>query len=181
MKNLRRLVWLDLEMTGLEIQNDYIIEIAAVITDSDLNIIAESNAIAIHQPDSVIANMNKWCQETHFASKLVQRVRDSKVLVSQAEQTILEFIMPYVDKNSSPLCGNSIWQDRKFLIKYMPTLESYFHYRLFDVTAFKIASMLWKPELQYKFNKTHSHLALEDIRESINEMKFYRQNLFKTL
>ena len=175
MKN--NLVWIDLEMTGLEIDECHIIEIAAIITDPNLNILAESSAIAIHQSDEILANMNLWCLKTHAESGLTERVRQSTISTAEAEIKILEFIKPHVNKGQSPLCGNSIWQDRKFLAKYMPTLEDYFHYRLFDVSSFKIAASLWRPELLEKFTKQSTHLALDDIKESIEEMKFYQQNL----
>jgi oligoribonuclease len=181
MENIQRLIWLDLEMTGLDIETCQIIEIAAIITDIELNIVAESNAIAIYQSDEIMANMNTWCQKTHQASGLIERVKESTISVSEAEQAILDFITPHVAKNASPLCGNSVWQDRKFLAKYMPTLESYFHYRLFDVSAFKIAAALWKPKLLHQFKKQNNHLALDDIRESISEMGFYRQHLLAEL
>lgn len=181
MENIRNLVWIDLEMTGLEIESCHIIEIAAIVTDADLNIVAESEAIAIYQPDEIMSAMNQWCQKTHNASGLVQRVKDSRISVIEAEKIILDFIAPYVSEKASPLCGNSVWQDRKFLAKYMPTLEGYFHYRLFDVSAFKIAASLWQPKLQNKFQKKNSHLALDDIRESIGEMQFYRQHLLAGL
>jgi oligoribonuclease len=170
------LIWLDLEMTGLEIERCHIIEIAAIITDPNLNILAESPAIAIHQSDDILAGMNSWCVKTHSESGLTERVRQSKVGTSEAEKQMLEFIKPHVNKGQSPLCGNSIWQDRKFLAKYMPTLEDYFHYRLFDVSSFKIAASLWKPELLEQFTKKNTHLALDDIKESIEEMKFYRDH-----
>ncbi|WP_275667738.1 oligoribonuclease [Fastidiosibacter lacustris] len=175
------LIWLDLEMTGLEIDSCYILEIATIITDSNLNIVAESPAIAIHQSDEVLQNMNSWCIKTHQASGLTERVRHSKVSVTEAEWQILEFIKPHVHKGQSPLCGNSIWQDRRFLAKYMPTLEDYFHYRLLDVSSFKIAASLWRPDLLKQFNKQSVHLALDDIKESIEEMKFYQQHFLQLL
>lgn len=171
------LIWLDLEMTGLEIDTCHIIEIAAIITDPDLNILAESPAIAIHQNEDVLKGMNSWCIKTHGESGLTERVRQSAVDIAQAEQMILDFIKPYVKKGQSPLCGNSVWQDRKFLAKYMPTLEDYFHYRLFDVSSFKIAASFWKPSVLQQFDKQSTHLALDDIKESIDEMKFYQANL----
>lgn len=171
------LIWLDLEMTGLELDTCHIIEIAAIITDPDLNILAESPAIAIHQSDDVLKNMNSWCVKTHGESGLTERVRQSTIDITKAEQLILDFIKPYVKKGQSPLCGNSVWQDRKFLAKYMLTLEDYFHYRLFDVSSFKIAASFWRPELLQQFNKQSTHLALDDIKESIDEMKFYQANL----
>lgn len=181
MENIQRLVWLDLEMTGLDIDTCHIIEIAVIITDINLNIIAESESIAIYQPDRIIQNMNTWCQKTHLSSGLVERVKNSKISTAAAEQMILTFIEFHVAKNSSPLCGNSVWQDRKFIAKYMPKLEKYFHYRLFDVSTFKIASALWKPRLKSQFRKHNEHTALADIRESIIEMQFYQKNLLALL
>lgn len=171
------LIWLDLEMTGLEIETCHIIEIAVIITNSDLNILTESPSIEIYQDDAILKTMNSWCIKTHSKSGLIERVKESKVSVSEAESFIIDFIKPYVKKGQSPLCGNSVWQDRKFLTKYMPTLEDYFHYRLFDVSSFKIAASFWRPELLQQFNKQSAHLALDDIKESINEMKFYQAHL----
>lgn len=171
------LIWLDLEMTGLEIDTCHIIEIAAIITDPDLNILAESPAIAIHQNEDVLKSMNSWCIKIHGESGLTERVRQSNIGLNEAEQLILDFIKPYVKKGQSPLCGNSVWQDRKFLAKYMPTLEDYFHYRLLDVSSFKIAASFWKPTILQQFDKQSTHLALDDIKESIDEMKFYQANL----
>ncbi|WP_119342910.1 oligoribonuclease [Facilibium subflavum] len=175
----QNLVWLDLEMTGLELDHCHIIEIAAIITDSELNVIAESQAIAIHQPDEIMDSMNQWCKTTHGASGLTQRVKESNISLKKAEQMILDFIKPHVAEKASPLCGNSIWQDRRFLARYMPTLENYFHYRLLDVSAFKIAANLWSPELVNGFEKKNAHLALDDIKESIEEMKYYKDNFLK--
>ena len=174
---LDNLIWLDLEMTGLDVKCCRIIEIAAIVTDNELNIIAESPAIAIHQSDAALASMDVWCTKTHGNSGLTERVRKSTISTAQAETMILDFIKPHVTKNTSPLCGNSVWQDRKFLAKYMPTLEAYFHYRLLDVSSFKIAAALWQPDLLKKFTKGNTHLALDDIQESIEEMKFYREHL----
>lgn len=173
------LIWIDLEMTGLIVDKCHIIEIAAIVTDKNLNIIAESPAIAIYQSDDILKNMDPWCIKVHTESGLVKRVQKSEITVSGAEQLIMNFIKPYVNKGESPLCGNSIWQDRKFLSKYMPQLEKYFHYRLFDVSSFKVAASLWNPELLKQLNKKNNHLALDDIRDSIREMKFYHEYLLK--
>ncbi|MBK2125071.1 oligoribonuclease [Fangia hongkongensis] len=177
MSKIKHLIWLDLEMTGLDIYNCHIIEIAAIITDSELNVVAESDAIAIYQPEEVLAKMDTWCTKTHGESGLTARVRASHISLEEAEKMILNFIKPHVNKHASPLCGNSVWQDRKFLAKYMPELEDYFHYRLLDVSSFKIAASMWKPELVEAFQKENTHLALDDIKESIDEMKYYRQKL----
>lgn len=176
MQSSDNLVWLDLEMTGLEVENCRIIEMAAIITDKNLNIIAESQPIAIHQPTDVIESMNSWCIKTHGESGLTQRVIDSQISEAQAEQMMLDFVQTYVPENTSPLCGNSIWQDRKFLAKYMPTLESYFHYRMIDVSTVKLLASYWKPKAAASFNKSNTHLALDDIRESIAELKHYRKH-----
>lgn len=170
------LVWIDLEMTGLDIERCRIIEIAAVITDSDLNIIAETPGIAIYQKEADLKNMNLWCKRTHNNSGLIKRVKESIVVTNQAEEIILKFIKKYVDKSESPLCGNSVWQDRRFLAKYMPVLESYLNYRLLDVSTFKVSAALWRPDLLQQFNKKNSHIAIDDIKDSIKEMKFYRKN-----
>ncbi len=171
------LVWIDLEMTGLDVESDLIIEIAAIITDSQLNIIAESSPIAIYQPTSVLDNMNAWCIKTHGESGLTQRVAHSDISCQTAEKMVLQFIQQYVPGNCSPLCGNSVWQDRRFLAKYMPDLEQYLHYRLLDVTTLKLLGQYWKPDALKGFHKQNTHLALDDIRESIAELKFYRQQL----
>ena len=176
----KNLIWIDLEMTGLDINNCHIIEIAAIVTDDKLNILAESPAIAIHQSDEILASMNEWCIKTHGDSGLTARVKESTTSVTKAENKILSFIEPYTNKGKSPLCGNSVWQDRRFLAKYMPSLEAYLHYRLFDVSSFKIAASLWQPQLLNQFHKKGTHLALDDIKESIEEMKFYQKHLLQS-
>ncbi|MFZ9034617.1 MAG: oligoribonuclease [Francisellaceae bacterium] len=176
-KKQHNLIWLDLEMTGLDIDHCHIIEIAAIVTDRNLDILAETESIAIHQPIEILESMDSWCKETHFKSGLVDRVKSSDISVGHAESIIFDFISEYTNPHSSPLCGNSVWQDRKFLAKYMPKLEAHFHYRLLDVSSFKIAAQLWKPELLNHFKKHNNHLALADIKESIEELKFYRQHM----
>lgn len=173
------LVWIDLEMTGLEPDVDRIIEIATIITDADLNILAEGPVLAVHQPDNVLAQMDEWCTSTHGASGLTQRVKDSKVSEAEAERQTIEFIANYVDKGVSPLCGNSIGQDRRFLVKYMKELEAFFHYRNIDVSTVKELAKRWKPEVASSFKKKGVHLALDDIRESIGELQHYREHFFK--
>ncbi|ABI82208.1 oligoribonuclease [Francisella tularensis] len=175
MQSADNLIWIDLEMTGLDVDSCKIIEIAAIITDKDLNIIAEAEPIAIYQPDEVLANMNEWCIKTHTETGLTQRVKDSKISTEAAEQQILEFIRKFVPYQSSPLCGNSIWQDRRFLAKYMPNIDEYCHYRMLDVTTLKLLNQYWGDGKS--FEKKNTHKALDDIRESIAELKFYRQEL----
>lgn len=173
------LVWIDLEMTGLEPDVDRIIEIATIITDADLNILAEGPVIAVHQPDSVLAQMDEWCTNTHGSTGLTQRVKESQVSEADAERQTIEFISNYVDKGVSPLCGNSIGQDRRFLVKYMKSLEAFFHYRNLDVSTVKELARRWKPEVASSFKKKGVHLALDDIRESIGELQHYREHFFK--
>jgi oligoribonuclease len=175
MQSSDNLIWIDLEMTGLDVEECKIIEIAAIITDKDLNIVAEAEPIAIYQPDQELDKMDEWCTRTHSQTGLTQRVKDSKISVKDAEQSILDFIKKYVPHQSSPLCGNSIWQDRRFLAKYMPKIDEYCHYRMLDVTSLKLLNEYWGDgEL---FNKRNTHKALDDIQESIAELKFYREKL----
>ncbi|MEW6983569.1 oligoribonuclease [Colwelliaceae bacterium 6471] len=172
------LIWLDLEMTGLEPIDDVILEIATIITDSQLNILAEGPVFAIHQSDEVLDNMSQWCIEHHGASGLTARCRQSEVSLAQATQETIKFIEQYVPKGQSPMCGNSIGQDRRFINKYMPEFEDYFHYRNLDVSTVKELARRWKPEVLDLVNKTGAHLALDDIRESIAELQVYRQHFF---
>lgn len=175
MQKNAKLIWLDLEMTGLDIDSCHIIEVGVVITDKELKIIAEFPPIAIYQPSNIMSKMDKWCVNTHGNSGLTKRVENSRISVIQAEKIILNFLIKHVPVDSSPLCGNSIWQDRKFLTKYMPNLERFFHYRLLDVSSLNMAISFWTPDLLKTFNKRRSHLALEDVKESIKEFEFYRQ------
>lgn len=179
MSNSQNLIWIDLEMTGLDPKTDQIIEIAVIVTDPNLEIIAKSPAIAIFQPDEVLENMNDWCKKVHKENNLIERVKQSKISLYQAEQQILEFLKPLVPKGCSPICGNSVHQDKRFLYEHMPTLAEYFHYRHIDVSTFKELAKRWSPELLTKIKKHSSHLALEDIEDSINELKFYRNNFLK--
>lgn len=179
MQSENNIVWIDLEMTGLDINTDHIIEAAVIITNKELEIIAELDSIAIHQSDEILENMNEWCIKTHGKSGLTKRVQSSKISLDEAEKTMLEFVQKYVPENISPICGNSIWQDRKFLTKYMPSLEGYFHYRMIDVSTVKLLASYWKPKAAMSFNKTGTHLAINDIRESIAELKHYRKHFIQ--
>ena len=165
------LIWLDLEMTGLEPETDVILQIASVLTDSQLNIIAKGPVFAIHQSDEVLNNMNEWCIDHHGKSGLTARCRESKVDLATATKETINFVAQYVPKGKSPMCGNSIGQDRRFINKYMPDFEDYFHYRNLDVSTVKELARRWKPEVLDKVVKTGAHLALDDILESIAELK----------
>ena len=173
------LVWIDLEMTGLEPETDVIIEIATIVTDQHLNVIAEGPSLAIHQPDSIMDGMDEWCTQHHGQSGLTQRVKDSEISVAEAEAQTIAFLEQYVPAGASPICGNSIGQDRRFLVKYMPALEGFFHYRNLDVSTIKELARRWAPEVLEGVNKKGAHLALDDIRDSINELKHYRSHFFK--
>ncbi len=169
------LIWIDLEMTGLDPEGDRIIEIATIVTDAQLNVLAEGPVMAVKQSDALLQGMDEWCTKTHGESGLTQRVKDSAISENEAEQATIEFLKQYVPEGKSPLCGNSVWQDRRFLARYMPQLEAYCHYRLIDVSTVKELARRWKPEAMSGFEKKGAHLALDDIRESIEEMKHYRK------
>ena len=168
------LVWVDLEMTGLDPEEDTIIEIAMVVTNANLEILAEGPVFAIHHPEAVIEAMDEWNTKAHGESGLVQRIREEGVSMQEAEQKSLEFMRQYVPERVSPMCGNSICQDRRFMAKQMPELKHYFHYRNLDVSTLKELAMRWKPALLDHFEKKGAHTALADIREGIDEMRFYR-------
>jgi len=178
-QNPNNLIWIDLEMTGLDTQNDVIIEIATVVTDSELNTLAEGPVLAIHQTDEILNAMDEWNTKQHGNSGLVERVKNSTVNEAEAEQQTIEFLRQYVPANASPMCGNSICQDRRFLARCMPALENYFHYRNLDVSSVKELAKRWAPEVFKGFSKESSHLALDDIRDSITELKYYREHLLK--
>ena len=172
------LVWIDLEMTGLKPDSDVIIEIATVVTDKELAILAEGPVLAIHHSNEVLARMDEWNQRQHGSSGLLARVRASRVSVAEAQQRTLEFLMPLVTAGSSPMCGSSICQDRRFLARYMPELERFFHYRNLDVSTLKELARRWAPAVSEGFVKQGTHLALADIHESIRELRHYRARLF---
>jgi oligoribonuclease len=172
------LVWMDLEMSGLDPEENTILEIATLITDLNLEVVAEGPVIAIHQSDELLDSMDEWNTNCHRETGLTERVRKSDVGMKEAETMTLDFIMEHVNQSASPLCGNTIWQDRRFLIRYMPQLESYFHYRNIDVSSVKEICMRWYPDLP-AFKKEKTHTAIKDIIESIEELKYYRTKIFK--
>ncbi|HBO1100281.1 TPA: oligoribonuclease [Pseudomonas aeruginosa] len=179
MQNPQNLIWIDLEMTGLDPDRDVIIEMATIVTDSDLNTLAEGPVIAIHQPEEILAGMDEWNTRQHGQSGLTQRVRESTVSMAEAEAQTLAFLEQWVPKRSSPICGNSICQDRRFLYRRMPRLEGYFHYRNLDVSTLKELAARWAPQVRESFKKGNTHLALDDIRESIAELRHYRDHFIK--
>ena len=179
MQSAQNLIWIDLEMTGLEPEHDVIIEMATIVTDSDLNILATGPVIAVHQSDALLAGMDEWNTRTHGESGLTQRVRDSQISVAEAEAQTIAFLEQWVPKGKSPICGNSIGQDRRFLCRYMPTLEAFFHYRSLDVSTLKILAERWAPQIKEGFQKKGSHQALDDIRESIAELQYYREHFIR--
>lgn len=173
------LIWIDLEMTGLIPQSDRIIEIATLVTDPNLTVLAEGPAIAVHQSDAALSGMDSWNQKHHGESGLVERVRSSKFSEQQAQLATLEFLSQWTDPGSSPMCGNSICQDRRFLARYMPDLENYFHYRNLDVSSIKEIARRWRPEILTGFSKQSNHIAMDDIKDSIAELQYYREHFFK--
>ena len=179
MPNENNLIWIDLEMTGLDPDNDVIIEIATLVTDSELNILAEGPVHAIQQPESVMVAMDEWNTKQHGGSGLTQRVRESRVSAGQAEADTLAFLQEWVPAGKSPMCGNSICQDRRFMVRGMPRLERHFHYRHIDVSTIKELARRWRPEVAEGVKKTGAHLALDDIKDSINELKHYRDTFFR--
>ena len=175
------LIWIDLEMTGLDPVVDRILEIATIVTDSQLEVIAVGPNLVIHQSEAVLQGMNEWCVKTHTESGLVQRIRESQLTERQAEDQTLAFLKQYVKENTSPICGNSVWQDRRFLNQYMPQLDQFFHYRQIDVSTIKELARRWAPTLFDGLKKENKHLALDDIRESIAELKYYRDHFIKAI
>jgi oligoribonuclease len=170
------LIWIDLEMTGLDTNNDRIIEVATIITDAELNIVAEGPVLAVHQSNEILDGMDEWNTKTHAKTGLTERVRASTLDEAEAERQTIAFLQQYVPKNKSPMCGNSICQDRRFLARSMPELEAYFHYRNLDVSSLKEMAARWKPEILPGFSKKNTHKALDDIRESIEELQYYREH-----
>jgi oligoribonuclease len=179
MQSASNLIWVDMEMTGLDPDQDVVIEIATIVTDTELNTLAEGPVIALHQSDARLAGMDEWNTTHHTRSGLVDRVKASEHDEGRAEQETIAFLEQWVPSGASPMCGNTICQDRRFMVRHLPQLEAYFHYRNLDVSTLKILMQRWRPELESGFVKTGTHLALDDIRESINEMRYYREHFLK--
>jgi len=173
------LIWIDLEMTGLDTQADYIIEVATIVTDKNLNILEEGPVIAVHQDDQVLNGMDDWNRKHHGQSGLIERVRASTVDAAEAERQTVEFLSRYIPGGASPMCGNSICQDRRFLARLMPAMEAYFHYRNLDVSTLKELARRWAPAVYTAHNKNTTHQALQDIRDSIAELAYYREHFLK--
>ena len=178
-QNSQHLIWIDLEMTGLNPDTDLIIEIATIVTDKDLTILAQGPVIAVHQSDEALTAMDDWNQLHHGQSGLIDRVKASTINDAEAERLTIEFLKQWVPANTSPICGNSIGQDRRFLVRYMPELEAYFHYRNIDVSTLKELAARWVPALKDGFKKETKHQALDDIIESIEELRYYREHFIK--
>lgn len=173
------LIWVDMEMSGLKPEADVILEVAVVVTDAALNVLAEGPVLVVHQPDAVLDAMDAWNKSTHGKSGLIDKVKTSVLCEADVEEQLIEFLKQYVPANTSPMCGNSICQDRRFMARYMPRLEAYFHYRNLDVSTLKELARRWRPELYDKFKKTNTHTALADIYESIEELKYYREHFIR--
>jgi len=177
--NSDHLIWIDLEMTGLDPHHNRIIEIATIVTDADLNEIAEGPMLAIFQDESELTKMDEWNQSHHSSSGLLQRVEQSKISCAEAEQMTLEFLREYIAEGQSPMCGNSICQDRRFMANWMPELEAFFHYRNLDVSTLKELARRWYPQELVGLHKRGTHLALDDIRDSIAELRYYRETILR--
>lgn len=173
------LVWVDMEMTGLDPDTDRIIEVAVIVTDQELNVLAEGPVFAIHQSDEILNGMDAWNKGTHGRSGLIDRVKASTVTEEEAQEALIKFLKPFVQAGKSPMCGNSICQDRRFMARGMPKLEAFFHYRNLDVSTLKELARRWKPELAAGFKKHQKHTALADIIESIEELRYYREHFIK--
>lgn len=178
-KSDNNLIWIDMEMSGLNVEEDKILEVAVIVTDPDLKVIAEGPVLVVHQEDNILDKMDAWNTATHNKTGLVDKVKQSKLNESMVENQVIDFLKKYVNKNTSPMCGNSICQDRRFMAKHMPNLENFFHYRNLDVSVFKELAKRWKPELIEGFKKAGKHEALADIMESIEELKYYREHFMK--
>ncbi len=178
-KHPDNLIWIDLEMTGLDSDHDRIIEIATIVTDAQLNTLAEGPVFAIHQSEMALGRMDEWNQKQHGGSGLLERVRQSRMDEAEAEAQTIAFLEQYIDKGQSPMCGNSICQDRRFLARTMPTLEAFFHYRNLDVSTLKELARRWAPAVLQGFSKSGSHLAMDDIRDSIHELRHYREHFLR--
>lgn len=178
-RNEMRLVWVDMEMTGLDPEKERVIELAAVVTEPDLTVVAESPVLVVHQSDEILAAMDKWNQSTHGKSGLIEKVKASTLTEAQAQAQMIEFLSQHVPPGKSPLCGNSVSQDRRFMYRYMPELEKFFHYRTIDVSTLKELARRWRPGLLKGFEKRSKHEALADIYESIDELRYYREHFIR--